>query len=354
MAEGQGQVISWYICTCVAVLFVLARLWVRVRKFGALAIDDGLIVLATCCLIGDLVIQQHMWNLGMADIPNASPENFVQIMQMIVPGSILYVSSLWAIKIALVLFYKKLAAPGTSLQMIYNIALGFLGASWATIFFHIIFQCFPHDKRWSQDPNYQCDPAAAEVNYWLTILLNIGTDVAIISLPISMVMKLQMKMKQKLGVAAIFGLGFLVVIASIIRAYYSRSQETMITCTVSMIETAVAIIATCLPPLRTLILGHTSTAGHSSGYRHYELSSAGHHRSQRTHQSRITTNIIGGTQQKGNDSEDELVAEPRHLAPPSGSSSVADDKTAGIMVSTTFELESGMQRDSTVRYHART
>jgi hypothetical protein len=67
-------------------------------------------------------------------------------------GSILYVSSLWAIKIALVLFYKRLAAPGTSLQMIYNIALGILAASWTTIFFHIIFQCFPHDKRWSQDP----------------------------------------------------------------------------------------------------------------------------------------------------------------------------------------------------------
>ncbi|KAH7367401.1 hypothetical protein B0T11DRAFT_275230 [Plectosphaerella cucumerina] len=353
MAEGRGQVISWYICTCVAVLFVLARLWVRVRKFGAVAIDDGLIVLATCCLIGDLIIQQHMWNLGMADIPNAGPDNFVQIMKMIVPGSILYVSSLWAIKIALVLFYKRLAAPGTSLQMIYNIALGILAASWTTIFFHIIFQCFPHDKRWSQDPTYQCDPAAAEVNYWLTILLNIGTDIAIISLPISMVMSLQMKLKQKIGVAAIFCLGFLVVIASIIRAYYSKRNETMLTCTVSMIETAVAIIATCLPPLRTVILGHSSTAGNNSGYRHYELSSAGHHRSQRTHQSRITTNIIGGTQLKENDSEDELVAEPGHLAAPSGSSSMADDKNNGIMVSTTFEVESGMHRDSTAGYHAR-
>jgi heme/copper-type cytochrome/quinol oxidase subunit 2 len=72
---------------------------------------------------------------------------------MIVPGSILYVTSLWAIKIALVLFYKRLAAPGTKLQMIYNITLGLLVIFWATIFFHIIFQCFPHDKRWSQDPN---------------------------------------------------------------------------------------------------------------------------------------------------------------------------------------------------------
>jgi Kef-type K+ transport system membrane component KefB len=122
-----------------------------------------------------------------------------------------------------------------------------LGAFWTAIFFDIIFQCFPHDKRWSQNPAYQCDPKQAEINYWLTILLNIGTDVFTICLPIYMVLQLQMKMKQKIGVAAIFALGFLVVVASIIRAYYSKRNETMLTCTVSMIETAVAIIATCLP-----------------------------------------------------------------------------------------------------------
>lgn len=157
----------------------------------------------------------------------------------------------------------------------------------------------------------------------------------------------------------------------VIRAYYSKRNETMLTCTVSMIETAVAIIATCLPrmlpshilqhhkltlapsALRTVILGHSSTAGNNSGYRHYELSSAGHHRSHRAGQSRITTNIIGGTQNKGNDSEDELVTEPGHLAVPSGSSSVAEDKSTGIVVSTTFEVQSGMHRDSSVGYHAR-
>ncbi|EEU36198.1 hypothetical protein NCS52_01403500 [Fusarium sp. LHS14.1] len=345
MAEGLGQVISWYICTVVACLFLAARLWIRFRKFGSLAVDDGLIILATCCLIGDLVIQQHMWNLGMAEIPKASRENFIQIMKMIVPGSILYVSSLWAIKIALVLFYKRLAAPGTKLQIIYNVALGLLVVFWTVIFFHIIFQCFPHDKRWSQDPDYQCDPHNAEINYWLTIILNIGTDVAIISLPISMVLQLQMKMKQKLGVAAIFALGFFVVIASIIRAYYSKRNETMLTCTVSMIETAVAIIATCLPPLRTLFLGHMSSAGTGSNYGHYELSSAGANRSRRTQQSRITTNVVGGTSNRDNDSQDELVKET------AGRPIDRTDK-AGITVNTTIQMHHGRDENRRSRAEA--
>lgn len=49
--------------------------------------------------------------------------------------------------------------------------------------------------------------------------VNIFTDVIIICLPITMVSRLQMKLKDKLGVAAIFALGFFVVIASSTSSY---------------------------------------------------------------------------------------------------------------------------------------
>lgn len=104
------------------------------------------------CLIGDLGIQQHMWNLGLGDMSTITPANFKGLMQMIIPGSTLYVTSLWAIKFALVFFYKSLAAPGSRLVIIYNVALGGLAITYLIIFFDIMFQCFPHDKRWSNDP----------------------------------------------------------------------------------------------------------------------------------------------------------------------------------------------------------
>jgi hypothetical protein len=50
-------------------------------------------------------------------------------------------------------------------------------------------------------------------------------------------------------------------------------NETMLTCTVSMVETAIAIVAACLPALRSMVLGNT-TSGPSSYGKHYELSSA--------------------------------------------------------------------------------
>ena len=44
--------------------------------------------------------------------------------------------------------------------------------------------------------------------------VNIFSDCAIIILPITMVSRLQMKLKQKVGVAAVFALGAFVVISS--------------------------------------------------------------------------------------------------------------------------------------------
>jgi hypothetical protein len=112
-------------------------MYARWKRLGNLGIDDFLIVLSLACLIGDLIIQQHMWNLGLGDMSTVTPENLKGIMQMIIPGSTLYVSSLWAIKFALVFFYKKLTAPGSRLVLVYNLT----------------FQCFPHNKRWSNDPS---------------------------------------------------------------------------------------------------------------------------------------------------------------------------------------------------------
>ncbi|KAI1261628.1 hypothetical protein F5Y18DRAFT_440267 [Xylariaceae sp. FL1019] len=338
---GLGQVISWYITTVAAGIFVAGRLAHQWKRFGNLTVSDGFVILAWAGLVADLGIQQHMWNKGVAEMGNASPADLMEIMRMIIPGSTLYVTSLWSIKVALVLFYKKLAPRGLNLQMIYNATLGFLAVTWLVIFFDIIFQCFPNNKRWSQDPNYQCDPYQAEVNYWITILLNIFTDVLIICLPISMVLKLQMKRKQKLGVVATFALGFFVVIASIVRAYYSKKNETMLTCTVSMVETAIAIIASCLPALRSVFLGKKTQTGTSAYGKHYELSSV----QRGVQRSRGTTTVIGASN-NGLDSEDELVKGDRPSPGESGVDWNSNDKS--IRVDTTVQISDGSEAGRSV------
>jgi hypothetical protein len=172
------------VCTVATIPFVGLRMYSRWGRVGKLFIDDYLILLAVACLIGDLAIQQHMWNLGLGDMSTVTPRNFESIMRIIIPGSTLYVSSLWAIKFALVFFYKSLAAPGSRMLIMYNGALALLAVTYLIIFFDIMFQCYPHDKRWSVDPKCkqtslcvcsvltisadQCSQRASDINYWLT------------------------------------------------------------------------------------------------------------------------------------------------------------------------------------------
>lgn len=320
--ETLGQVISWYICTGAAGLFLASRLWVRWDNMGGLYVDDYLIFSAFCCLVVDLAIQQRMWNIGLSDMASVTPEHFVEMMKLIYPGSIFYTLSLWLIKAGLVVFYKRLSGHTYSyLQKLYNATLVWLVISWLVILFDTIFRCYPLSRTWSRDPSDACPASAATINYWITVTFNISTDILIICLPISMVMKLNLPLKQKFGVAGIFALGFVVVITSIVRAVFSHRQQTMLTCTVSMIETSIAIITTCLPTLRIMILGHTSRKGTYASKRRsrvFELNDAQPRFSGMNHYSNHRTTITGGTQRDSrritrqmgrSDSEDELVKE---------------------------------------------
>jgi hypothetical protein len=79
----------------------------------------------------------------------------------------------------------------------------------------------------------------------------------------------------------------------------------MLTCTVSMIETAIAIIATCLPALRSMVLGTNTTKGESNSYgRRYELSAA--RRKAQLHSSQVTEGH--SCHARANGSEDSLFS----------------------------------------------
>lgn len=103
-----------------------------------------------------------------------------------------------------------------------------------------------------------------------------------------------------------------------------------------MVETSVAIIATCLPALRTLILGHISRIGTESAGRHYELSS------RRPGNGTQRQTFTGGRARVTgleHDSDDELVKEGASVS----SAGMPTTETRmnsphGITVETEFEI----------------
>lgn len=74
---------------------------------------------------------------------------------MIIPGSTLYVTTLWLIKASLVIFYKRLA-DRTRYQTVYNITLAVLAATWLVLFFDIVFKCYPPSRQWRSVVDAEC------------------------------------------------------------------------------------------------------------------------------------------------------------------------------------------------------
>jgi hypothetical protein len=56
----------------------------------------------------------------------------------------------------MVIFYKRLA-DRTRYQIVYNITLGILAATWLVLFFDIIFKCYPPQRQWEGLTNPECE-----------------------------------------------------------------------------------------------------------------------------------------------------------------------------------------------------
>lgn len=97
-----------------------------------------------------------------------------------------------------------------------------------------------------------------------------------------------------------------ILIKPVIRAIYSSKNQQLITCTVSMIETAIAVIAACLPVLRTLFFGPRSRSG-TSNSRAYELSFGNEHKGVTTVSAERRSIPLTSRRGLQDESEDELV-----------------------------------------------
>ncbi|EWC48026.1 hypothetical protein DRE_02605 [Drechslerella stenobrocha 248] len=122
-----------------------------------------------------------------------------------------------------------------------------------------IFNCIPVEAFWTGDPNAKCIPR--EALWFANAGLNIFTDFSIALLPLPVVIKLNMPLRQKIPLMFIFALGFFICIVSILRLRFliilSKSTDPTwdqpATAYWSAIEMNISIVCACLPALKPLV-----------------------------------------------------------------------------------------------------
>ncbi|KAI9687896.1 MAG: hypothetical protein M1822_001977 [Bathelium mastoideum] len=154
----------------------------------------------------------------------------------------------------------------------------FTVSTWlACVLTHVCI-CLPASRSWQIQPYPGDNCTIRPPNYIVIATLNCLTDFGIILIPMPLLFKVKVPLRHKLLLICLFGSGIFVMIATILRAYYSLRSISDLPIALGWAdrEEFVATIVVCLPGIKPLFnnktwfkssrLGSGRTPGNSQGY----------------------------------------------------------------------------------------
>ncbi|KAI9931938.1 hypothetical protein ASPWEDRAFT_171934 [Aspergillus wentii DTO 134E9] len=260
MASSQGPVVSGIAIAFAVLTFIVIclRLFARIYVLGKMGLDDYLIIGA--CLFSWAFIAATLVAVknGLGKhIDDADPNLLITYAFAVWLSSMFYLACLGFVKTSVLCFYMRLG-DRTLTRMSY-VMMGVITVQAVSFVLTAAFQCSPiHDAWTGATPESKC--ININVFYLANAALNIFTDLLTYTLPIRVILKLQIPRKQKIALAFILCLGLFACVSSIIRITYipamlSSSDSTYAISGAmywSVIETNVGIFAASIPSFKAI------------------------------------------------------------------------------------------------------
>ncbi|KAJ5903314.1 hypothetical protein N7504_005697 [Penicillium tannophilum] len=212
-------------------LRIVAR-WVMVgwKNFQA---DDYLMVLAGAVYSMETVAAYAVvdWYHGLANSSmtdeqraSLSPDSDeyhwrVGGSKVQVIGWSLYVTTLWLLKVCMLVFYSRLTDGLPFMRIRILISYVSIAVTYVVVLVVILAGCHPMHKNWQIYPNpgNGCQLAVAKLHIFFTVILNVITDIELMSIPIPMLAKAKMRWREKARLLVLFSGGLFVMTAGILR-----------------------------------------------------------------------------------------------------------------------------------------
>ncbi|KAL4944958.1 hypothetical protein BDV06DRAFT_219765 [Aspergillus oleicola] len=271
-SKQRGYLAGNIAVTVLAAVFVVLRLLARWKKDLSIGVDDYAILVSLVLLFADAAIHLTMVHYGMGLHAQTQPaHNLVMIAKLLMAFECTYSVTIAMIKIAILLLYSRIFP--TRAFRIASYVLGGIAIAWSIAIVCVsIFQCTPVAKTWNSTlPGTCIDLRGMFIG---NAVPNIITDIAILSLPVRVVWKLQAPLANRVSVIGLFMLGSFVVFCSIYRfttLFEFDATNTSGTigssCTWSVIECAIGIVSACMPTLRPLVMMVSSKFASRDGSR---------------------------------------------------------------------------------------
>lgn len=118
--------------------------------------------------------------------------------------------TMFAAKCSILFQFRRLFCTGQTRDSIFwsiHVLIFLCAAYYISAIFTFTFQCIPREKTWNPFLDGQCIDVAAAIVVQGSI--NLFLDIGILITPLWAIWRLQLPMKRKLGISAVFGVGVL-------------------------------------------------------------------------------------------------------------------------------------------------
>ncbi|KAK4979514.1 hypothetical protein LTR28_004249 [Elasticomyces elasticus] len=288
VTRGNALIVVNAIFVALVVLAVALRYYARVaikKWFGS---DDVLIGLALLFTLGMTAVvllanllygwDRHVWDIPPSKIQKANVIAFA--------AKIMFTMAATFTRLSLLSFYFRLVKDSGVRWFVWVLRLSIVWVLGVCVAFVAltIWQCKPISAYWVYPPmpNGTCMDEGT-VTLWAGVI-NCISDLLVTVLPIPIVMRLQMPLKERLGVVVLLSLGFAVTVAGVVRTYsiwwslIKSWDETWFAYPLwiaAAVEIDLAVICACAPALKPLIWPPLTQLSHSLSSRLSLLRSQG-------------------------------------------------------------------------------
>ncbi|KAK3324969.1 hypothetical protein B0H66DRAFT_587829 [Apodospora peruviana] len=203
-------VVGVAIATMIAMVIVVGiRIFTKAYLMREMKVEEYFAIIATAGIImWDSIFihvsyggfSRHLWDVRLVNVEHLAYVNYLaEISQAL---------TMFAAKCSILFQLKRLFCPGQSRNAVFwalHVLLFLNAAYYLSAVFTFMFQCIPREKTWNRLLEGQCiDVAAATV---VSGAVNLFLDLGILVVPIWAIFHLQLPMKRKLGISAVFGVG---------------------------------------------------------------------------------------------------------------------------------------------------
>ncbi|KAI4233166.1 MAG: hypothetical protein L6R40_007168 [Gallowayella cf. fulva] len=337
-----------------ATSFTAVRLGIRAWKRRFWLIEDIVVCLAWACFtamtIGYICVTNAVYRVSKVGEGQTPPypklkEDAEYLVKVFFPNTLLLWTTLWLVKFALLLQCRRLVDRRPTYIIVWRIIITLTGVFYIGCIVTEFTSCrsFHHWFTYGQCETER-DARASVVSLFYAFAVDIFTDLMIMIFPLRILWNLKLSLVRKISIMAIFGVGVVCILTSIIRVSQissrakSRQPSPSWLIVWAIVEAAIAVVVACLPTFGLLLPAQTPDAGYGYGYSITQSQSKTGHRERMQREgiklrSRQSGQAFQGFQRpiiEGNASRERLKANEGAFVPYNG-----------VLVTTTFNLQIG-------------